>query len=291
MNDRSWVVGNHRLAWGQRTLVMGIVNVTPDSFSDGGQFAKPAQAIRHASQLLEDGADIIDIGGESTRPGAEVVPVEEELKRVIPVIREIAGPGNGIVSIDTTKYEVAKAALESGAVIINDISGLQRDIRLAQLASDSEAGFILMHMRGTPQTMQTLVHYEDVVSEIRSFFEQKIELSLEYGVKKEQIVLDPGIGFSKTTEQNLVLINRLEELRLDHLPLIVGVSRKSFLGKITGKEVNDRLYSTLGAVTATILKGANIIRVHDVRETIDVVQVVDAIRSESIQYEEELPKD
>ncbi len=282
MSENSWLCCSRTLEWVNRTLIMGILNVTPDSFSDGGQFYDTSQAISHAYQLFEDGADVIDIGGESTRPGAEKVPEEEELRRVIPVIEEIAGNGGQTVSIDTVKYNVAAKALEAGASIINDVSGLQQDPRLAELAADSCAGLIIMHMRGTPKTMQSLVHYENLLGEIRDFFQRQTQLAINSSVKKEQIVLDPGIGFSKTAEHNLQILNRLSECRFDNYPLLLGVSRKSFIGKITGQPVDNRLLGTAAAVAACLLNGANMIRVHDVGEMREVVGVIDAIRKESI---------
>ena len=273
---------NRNLDWGDRTLLMGILNVTPDSFSDGGRFFNSSFAIQHAYHLFEDGADIVDIGGESSRPGANPVPAEEEIRRLIPVIDEVAGKGKGLISVDTVKYDVAKRALDAGAAIINDISGLQREPRLAELAAETGAGLIVMHMRGTPQTMQTFVEYDDLISEVRHFFQEQVAFAKRMGVKDNQIALDPGIGFSKTAEQNLTLLNHLEELRVNEAPIAVGVSRKSFIGKITGAEVDERLYGTAGAAACSVMKGANLIRVHDVRAMKDVVAAADAIRRERI---------
>ena len=261
---------------------MGIVNTTPDSFSDGGLYNSPKDAITHAYRLREEGADIIDVGGESSRPGAEPVSAEEEIRRVIPVIREIAGIGKIPVSIDTVKYKVAAEALSAGATVINDISGLTCEPRFADLAKKSSAGLIIMHMRGNPQTMQTLTQYEDIAADIRSFFLQQIERSKEAGVGEEQIVLDPGIGFGKTPGQNLVILNRLEELRINQWPILIGVSRKSVIGKVTGKEPGSRQWGTAGAVAVSILRGADIVRVHDVKEMKDAVRMADAIRCEMI---------
>ncbi|RJP28444.1 MAG: dihydropteroate synthase [Candidatus Omnitrophota bacterium] len=277
MNEKKWLVRNFVLDWDTRPLVMGILNVTPDSFSDGGRYYESSQAIKQAYRLIEDGADLIDVGGESSRPGAEEVSLDEELRRVIPVVNEVAGIGKHIVSVDTVKYEVAARALEAGAAIINDISGLRRDRGIGELAASSGAGLILMHMRGTPRSMQSLVHYDDVVSEIRGALADQSRLAQELGVQREQIALDPGIGFGKTPQQNLLLIRCLEQLRVDELPILIGVSRKSFIGEVTHKKVDDRLFGTAGAVAAAILHGANIVRVHDVAEMRDVVAVAAAI--------------
>jgi dihydropteroate synthase len=261
---------------------MGILNVTPDSFSDGGAFFSPSQAIDHAYRLFEDGADMIDIGGESSRPGASPVSVDEERNRVIPVIKELAGRAKLPVSIDTVKYEIAREALDAGAAIINDISGLQKEPRLADLATVYRAGLVIMHMRGTPQTMQSLTSYDDLVSEIRSFFRQQIAMATGAGMQEEQIVLDPGIGFSKTAEQNLMILDRVSDFGVGPLPMLVGPSRKSMLGAITGKSVKERLFATASSVALSIANGAHIVRVHDVKEMVDVVRVADSIRQERI---------
>jgi dihydropteroate synthase len=279
---RRWVCANRTFDIGARTLVMGIVNVTPDSFSDGGLFFAPSQAIDQAYRLFEDGADIIDIGGESSRPGASPASVEEERKRVIPVIQELSGRARLPVSIDTVKYEIAQEALDAGAAIINDISGLQKEPRLADLAAEYRTGLVIMHMRGTPQTMQSLTSYDDLVLDIRSFFSQQIAMATRVGVQDEQIVLDPGIGFSKTAEQNLMILHRLSDFGVGPLPVMVGSSRKSMLGAITGKGVKERVYATASAVAVSIANGAHIVRVHDVKEMVDVVRVADSIRHERI---------
>jgi dihydropteroate synthase len=279
---RRWVCANRTFDIGARTLVMGIVNVTPDSFSDGGLFFAPSHAIDQAYRLFEDGADIIDIGGESSRPGASPASVEEERKRVIPVIQELSGRARLPVSIDTVKYEIAQEALDAGAAIINDISGLQKEPRLADLAAEYRTGLVIMHMRGTPQTMQSLTSYDDLVLDIRSFFSQQIAMATRVGVQDEQIVLDPGIGFSKTAEQNLMILHRLSDFGVGPLPVMVGPSRKSMLGAITGKGVKERVYATASAVAVSIANGAHIVRVHDVKEMVDVVRVADSIRHERI---------
>ncbi|MBD3267809.1 dihydropteroate synthase [bacterium] len=264
------------------TLLMGVVNVTPDSFSDGGHFLDPSHAIKQAYRLYEEGAHIIDIGGESSRPGAEPVTLDEERKRVIPVIEEIAGKGNLPVSIDTVKYEIACDALNAGASILNDISGLQQEPRFADLVASAGCGYVLMHMRGTPKTMQSLTAYEDVIKEINTFFNNQVDLALQKGVRPEQIVLDPGIGFGKTVEQNLGILNQLQALQPADYPLLLGISRKSFIGAATGKEVEDRIFGTAGAVAMCVLNGADIVRVHDVAEMNDVLKVIHSIRKEAV---------
>lgn len=257
---------------------MGVVNVTPDSFSDGGRYFETGRAIAHAYCLLEEGADLLDVGGASSRPGAEPVPVEEEIRRVLPVVEEIAGRGGRVVSVDTVSYEVAARCLEAGASILNDISGLQQEPRLVRLAADAGAGLILMHMRGDPRTMQSLTEYADLAGEIHRFFERQAAFARSGGVGAEQMVLDPGIGFSKTAEQNLFILKHLDRIRLDGYPLLLGVSRKSFIGKITGAEAGGRLMGTAGAVAAAVLNGADIVRVHDIQPLRDAVAVVDAVR-------------
>lgn len=281
-----WSCCDRHFDFRSRPLLMGILNITPDSFSDGGRWYDIPHAIEKAYRLYEEGADLIDIGGESSRPGASPVPWEEERRRVIPVIEEIAGKAGIPVSIDTIKYEIAQEALESGAVIINDISGLQADPRLADLAASAGCGLVIMHMRGTPQTMQSLTEYGSVIEEIRSFFTRQVGMAKGAGVREAQMVLDPGIGFGKTADQNLRILNRLDELRLSSYPLLLGISRKSVLGKVTGKDVQDRLYATAAAVAAGILRGANILRVHDVREMKDVILTAEAIRREAVSWEE-----
>ncbi|NPU95785.1 MAG: dihydropteroate synthase [Candidatus Omnitrophica bacterium] len=273
-----WRCRQTSLAWGHRTLLMGVINVTPDSFSDGGLFFEPRQAISHASRLWEEGADILDVGGASSRPGAEPVPVAEEIRRVLPVVEELAGRSGCVVSVDTVSYEVAARCLDAGASIINDISGLQQDPRLARLAAEAKAGLILMHMRGDPRTMQSLTDYGDLEGEIHWFFERQVAYALAEGVQPDQIVLDPGIGFSKTAEQNLLILKHLDRIRLEGYPLLIGVSRKSFIGKITGAEPRGRLMGTAGAVAASVLNGADCVRVHDVGLLRDTVAVADAIR-------------
>lgn len=265
------------LELGQRTWVMGILNVTPDSFSDGGEYFEPDQAVERARRMEAEGADIIDIGGESTRPGAAPISADEELGRVLPVIKRVVGSVSIPLSIDTTKFEVARAALDAGVDMINDVSGLRCDERLADLAADYGAGLIIMHMRGTPQTMQLIPPSPDIFAEIEAHFHWAIERALARGVKRDQLVLDPGIGFGKTVEQNLALINHLDRFAHFQLPLMVGPSRKSFIGKILDREPRQRLMGTAASVAAAVLRGAHLVRVHDVQPMVEVIKVADAI--------------
>ncbi len=273
-----WKIRDRELALGGRTLVMGILNVTPDSFSDGGRHFDPGAAVEQAKRMLADGADLIDVGGESTRPGAEPVPVEEELRRVVPVVERVAKLPGACVSIDTMKARVAEEALAAGAQIINDVSALRSDPRMADVAARSGAGVILMHMRGTPKTMQERFVYADVVTEVMAELRQRGQEAYIAGVLDEAIVYDPGIGFAKGYAHNLELMRRLAELRALGRPLLVGPSRKSFVGKALGDlPVADRLEGTAAAVALAVAGGAAIVRVHDVREMARVVRVADAV--------------
>jgi len=259
---------------------MGILNVTPDSFSDGGRYLKPADALAQAEKMAEEGADIIDIGGESTRPFAQPVSVEEEIKRVIPVIRMVRKKIKIPISIDTYKSEVARAALEEGADIINDISALRMDSRMGALVASRKVPVVLMHMQGTPRDMQKNPRYRNVISDIRDFLRERIERAREYGIKEERIIIDPGIGFGKTVRHNLQIIRNLKEFKKLGRPLLVGPSRKSFIGKILNLEVRDRLEGTAAAVALCVWNGADIIRVHDVREMKRVSDITWAIKEE-----------
>jgi len=257
----------------QPPLIMGIVNVTPDSFSDGGKHATTASAVKHALYLVNSGADILDIGGESTRPGAEPVTQEEELKRVIPVIEKLAGKTEAAISIDTQKPVVAKAALKAGASIINDIAANRENEAMWQLVAETKSGYVAMHMLGDPKTMQRNPRYADVLNDVEAFFYCQMDRWTDWGISLEQVVLDPGIGFGKTLEHNLALMKGLERLTRMERPLAMGTSRKSFIGELTGAGVNDRLPGSLASACRATQAGAAIIRTHDVEETTQALKV------------------
>ncbi len=294
-----WNIGTHSLALGERTLVMGVVNVTPDSFSDGGRYLEPAAAVAHALGLLDEGADILDIGGESTRPGAAVAPpsekdprapqpfasvtVEEELRRVLPVIGEIkrARP-ESILSIDTYKAEVARAAVAAGAQIVNDISAFRWDPAMAPTVAELGSGCVLMHMRGRPEEWRSLPPPVDVLGLVKRDLEQWGQAAIKAGVARERIALDPGFGFGKNFEQNYPLLARLAELHQLGFPLLVGTSRKSFIGRALRREgrdatVDERGFGTLASETVAMLKGVHIIRTHDVKACVDAARIADAV--------------
>lgn len=263
---------------GRKTLIMGILNVTPDSFSDGGLFYDQQKAVDHALQLIDEGADIIDVGGESTRPGAASVPAKEELKRVIPVIRAIAQKITIPISIDTTKALVAKEAIAAGAEIVNDISSGHKDKKMLEIVKDGGAAMILMHMRGTPQNMQKGdLTYRYLMGEIIDYLGNSVEKAIGEGIEKERLVIDPGICFGKTPEDNYRIIRNLADLKTLGLPIMIGTSRKSFIGKVTGDETPERLEGTAATVVAAILNGCHIVRVHDVASMKKVAAVTDAI--------------
>lgn len=268
--------GKYVLSLGKKTLIMGILNTTPDSFSDGGKFFKKDDAIRHCYKLAEDGADIIDIGGESTRPDSLPISAEEEIKRTIPVIYEVTKNLNIPISIDTQKAIVAKEALEAGASMVNDISSLS-DEKMPEIVAKYNIPVVIMHMQGTPATMQKNPYYKNVVEDIKKFFISRIRYAELKGINIKNIIIDPGIGFGKNLEHNLEIFRHLNDFSELGRPLLVGPSRKSFIGKIIGADINNRLYGTLGAVCVSIMKGANIIRVHDVKETREAVSVVDSV--------------
>lgn len=289
--NRYWLsCGKFSLNLGKRTLIMGILNTTPDSFSDGGHFFNSKDAIRHAETMIQEGADIIDIGGESSRPFSEPVPVDEELRRVIPVIQALSGAISVPISIDTTKSVVARKAIEAGASIVNDISSLKMDPHMADVVRDFDVPVILMHMKGSPKTMQENPHYDDPVAEIKSFLETVVETAEKRGIKRTQIIVDPGIGFGKTFDHNLILLKHLKEFKTLSLPILVGASRKAFIRNLV-KEIpgsrdeleNLRLIDTgTQAATATaILNGAHIVRVHDVAKAFVTAMIVDAIKNVS----------
>jgi dihydropteroate synthase len=300
-----WSLGARSLELGKRTLIMGVVNVTPDSFSDGGQFLDREKAVEHAERLLREGADIIDVGGESTRPGAKVaapavsqggartgasapltspfVSAEEELKRVVPVISDLKRKHpSAIVSIDTYKAAVARLGVEAGAEIVNDVSGLRWDAQMAKTLAELKCGVVLMHMRGRPEEWRTLPPPGDVVLLVKRELKDWAEKAVLSGVRRERIVLDPGFGFGKSFDENYPLIARFSELQATGFPLLAGTSRKSFIGRTLARDgkdapLGDRLYGTLGSEVALILKGAQIIRTHDVRATVEAARVADKI--------------
>ena len=264
----------------RKTLVMGIVNVTPDSFSDGGKFFSPQDAISHASKLIGQGADIIDIGGESTRPGAEQISESEELDRVIAVIEKIRDKNpKKLISIDTTKASVAKHAVEAGADIINDISGLSFDDNMIDTVARLNIPIIIMHMKGNPLNMQLNPRYKDIINEILDFFKKKIKIAIQSGINRKMIILDPGIGFGKTVQHNFELLSRLNELNVLELPIMIGPSRKSFIGITLDLPPDDRIEGTAAAVSAGVMNGASIVRVHDVKSMKRVVKIIDKIRN------------
>jgi dihydropteroate synthase len=250
---------------------MGIVNVTPDSFSDGGLFLDVNAAVRYALDLINDGADVVDIGGESTRPGAAPVPLHEELKRVIPVIQGLAAKSDVLISIDTTKAEVARQALAAGALIVNDISGLRFDGQMPAVCSEYEAGIVCMHIRGTPQTMQNDPHYQNVVNDICDYFHQRLENLADCGIRPERVVLDPGVGFGKKPEHNLEILSAVTRFRDLGRPVLIGHSRKRFLTQILNCNVDERLSGTIGVAVALAAQQTDIIRVHDVRAVRDAL--------------------
>ena len=264
----------------KRTLVMGIVNVTPDSFSDGGKYFAPITAIDFAFKLIDEGADIIDIGGESTRPGADKVSCSEELARVIPVIEGIRSNNNKIlISIDTTKAMVAKEAVEAGANIINDVSGLSFDNQMPETIAQLKAPVIIMHMKGNPSDMQENPKYKDVIDEIITYFKEKINIAINSGIEREMIILDPGIGFGKTVEHNFKILSELNRFNNLELPLLIGPSRKSFIGSTLGLPPEDRLDGTAATVAVGVNNGARIVRVHDVKNMKRVAIIADKIRN------------
>jgi dihydropteroate synthase len=269
---------NHSFNFSQKTYVMGILNVTPDSFSDGGLFLNEGSAVKQALRMVKEGADIIDIGGESTRPGAAPVSVKEEIKRVVPVIKALAKKISVPISIDTCKAKVADEAVSAGASIINDISGLRFDRRMAGVAAQHKVPVVIMHIQGTPGIMQKAPVYKALIPEIMDYLREGIDIALKAGVPEDMIIIDPGIGFGKTVEHNLEIINRLDEFKGFEKPILLGPSRKSFIGKILGGlPVTDRLEGTAAAIAIGISKGANIIRIHDIKEMSRVVKIADEI--------------
>lgn len=276
-----WKLHRRSLQYGERTLVMGVLNITPDSFSDGGQFLDANAALRRVDEMVAEGADIIDIGGESTRPGGEVVTADEEIRRIVPVVEQLAKTTPVPISVDTTKAVVARAALDSGAEIINDISALRFDYTVANEVARAHAGLVLMHSRGTPATLHRMPPSPDIFTEIHTSLRDSINMAVRCGVSRESIALDPGIGFGKTFEQNIELIARLDEFaeKFTDFPILIGTSRKSFIGRLLDDVPHDaRVHGTMATVTVAVLRGAHIVRVHDVRAAVDTVRVADAIK-------------
>lgn len=256
---------------------MGVLNVTPDSFSDGGLFFKPTRAIEHGLKMAEEGADIIDVGGESTRPGSDAISPEEELERIIPVVAALSPQLTIPISADTYKSRVAEEAIEAGAQIVNDISGLRFDPQMPSVVVKYGCPVIMMHVKGTPKTMQDNPQYEDVIGEIITYFREGIEILERAGGDREQVIVDPGIGFGKRAQDNLVILNRLNELSVLGRPISVGTSRKSFIGAVLGRDVGDREIGTLASVAVSVVRGAHVVRVHEVAPARQVVDMVDAV--------------
>jgi dihydropteroate synthase len=279
MGVTKWKIAGEVFDLSTTGWIMGVLNVTPDSFSDGERFFQTPQALGQARKMMAAGADIIDIGGESTRPGAEPVDAVEEKRRVIPVIKELAG--EALISIDTSKADVAAAALDAGAKIVNDVTGGRGDEAMWPLLAERGAGFIIMHMQGTPRTMQRAPSYRDVVAEVADFFRQQYACALKFGVDPMTLAFDPGIGFGKTLAHNLSLLKNLPRLHVHGRPLVIGVSRKSFLGKISGHNgsIHHRLLPTVAFTSLLRMNGADVLRVHDVEENVEALRVADALRS------------
>ena len=278
MGATLWKIAGRVVDLSRHGMIMGVLNVTPDSFSDGGKFFAAEKAVEHGLKMTMDGAHIIDIGSESTRPGAEAIAAEEELRRVIPVIEKLRAKIDIFISIDTSKAAVARAAIEAGASIVNDVTGGRGDTEMIPLVAKSQAAFIIMHMQGNPKTMQLEPRYDDVVSEVADFFRQQYARALECGVDPMAIAFDPGIGFGKTLEHNLELIDNLGALRVDERPLVVGVSRKSFLAKLIGSsDMSDRLAAVVALTSLLRAWGADVFRVHDVKENANALRVTEAI--------------
>jgi len=278
MSVRVLQVGRYVLPLDEKTYIMGVLNVTPDSFSDGGLLLDPQRACERAHLMVEEGADFIDVGGESTRPGALPISAREELRRILPVVKTLVKELRVPISVDTYKAEVAEAVLAEGADLINDIGALRLDPRMAAVVARVGAGVVIMHMKGTPQTMQENPTYADLMGEILAFLRSQIDAAEAAGVAPEAILVDPGIGFGKQPHHNLTLLKRLSELKALGKPVLVGPSRKAFIGAVLGLPVEDRLEGTAAAVAAAVLNGAAVIRVHDVRAIARIVRMVDAIK-------------
>lgn len=275
-----WKIRNRQLSC-DHPLIMGILNLTPDSFSDGGRYVSAEQAIERALEMVQEGADILDLGAESTRPGAHFVDGKTELERILPILKTLLKRTSAVISIDTTKPEVAHACLLEGAHLINDVSGLKdSEGKMAEVIRSFGAGVVLMHRRGNPQTMQMLAEYQDVVQEVFDELNDSFALAIQAGIEAEQIVVDPGIGFAKTVEQNLEILRHLEKFQGWHRPVLVGHSRKSFIGTLTGRNVHEREIGTAAVSMMSLMKGARILRVHDVKSASDVIKIYEALRRE-----------
>ncbi|MDD4013164.1 MAG: dihydropteroate synthase [Candidatus Omnitrophica bacterium] len=275
------MIGGYDLPLGRRTLIMGILNITPDSFSDGGMYLDPGAAVEKAALLVDEGADIIDIGGESSRPGSSRVSAREEAARVIPVIKRLSGKIKAPISIDTYKSEVAARALDEGALMVNDITALRGDRRMPGTIARENAWIVLMHMKGTPANMQKAPEYGDVIAEIREFLLGAITMAEKSGISPDHIMVDPGIGFGKTPGHNFEILRRLDEFRSVSKRMVIGPSRKSFVGSVTGRAPEERIFGTAAAVALAVAGGADVVRVHDVAQMRDVVKVADAIRGKN----------
>ena len=277
-NARMTIPGAHaRLCYRGRPLIMGILNVTPDSFSDGGTYRSPEAALRRGLAMAQEGADLIDIGGESTRPGSRGVPLEEELRRTIPVVRRLAKVVSIPISIDTRKSEVALRALDAGASVVNDVTALRADGRMASVIARTRAAVVLLHMRGSPETMQRAPRYHDVVNDIAGFLDQAIARAMQAGIARSRILVDPGLGFGKTLHHNLALMQRLDRFVALGVPVVIGPSRKSFIGTVLHADVEERLAGTLACVAAAWWHGVKVVRVHDVKPALQLIQMLEAI--------------
>ena len=273
-----WIARDVTFEFPRPMVVMGIVNTTPDSFADGGRFPDTGSAVDHALRLADEGAEIIDIGGESTRPGSNPVSSDEELRRVVPVIERLAKRGNDALSIDTQKPAVARAALDAGASIVNDVAANRESPEMWQVVAEARAGYVCMHMQGTPQTMQAKPSYEDVLREVGNYFTERLARLADHGVSSGQVALDPGIGFGKKLEHNIKLLRELNQFTYKERPLLVGVSRKSFIGKLFGTPLEERLAASLACAVWSAIEGAHVVRVHDVAETVQAVRMAEALK-------------
>jgi len=278
MHGRLWKIADRIFDLSRQGLIMGVLNVTPDSFSDAGKFLPVERAVEHGLRMAAQGAHIVDIGGESTRPGAEAVATDEELRRVIPVIEQLRAKSEVIISIDTSKAEIARSAIRAGASIVNDVTGGRSDEGMMPLIAETKSAFIIMHMQGTPRTMQISPQYTNVVLEVSVFFRQQYARAIVYNIDPMAIAFDPGIGFGKTLEHNLELLAQLEQLRTCDRPIVIGVSRKSFLGKlINSAQMNDRLAPAVALTSLLRVRGADVLRVHDVKENVNALKITEAI--------------